>query len=49
MEVDERFLGVLQDARFVVKASRVELVVTDRLGFEKEWCQEVAKRIVVQQ
>lgn len=49
IEVDERFLCVLDDVRFVVKASKVELVVTDRLEMEKEWCQEVAKRIVVRQ
>lgn len=49
MEVDEHFLRVLEDVRFVVKASKVELVVTDRLEMKKEWCQEVAKRFVVQQ
>ncbi|KAF3044185.1 hypothetical protein E8E11_005043 [Didymella keratinophila] len=49
IEVDERFLRVLEDVRFVVKASKVELVVTDRLTMQPEWCQQVAKRIVVQQ
>ena len=49
MEVDERFLAVLEAVRFVVKASKVELVVTDKLGMVHEWCQEVEKRIVVQQ
>ncbi|KAF3038357.1 hypothetical protein E8E12_008067 [Didymella heteroderae] len=47
MEVDERYLRVLEEVRFVVKASRVELVVTNRLDDVKACHMEVAKRIVV--
>ncbi|KAJ4374523.1 hypothetical protein N0V86_007392 [Didymella sp. IMI 355093] len=49
MKVDERYLRVLEEVRFVVKASRVELVVTDGLGDVEEKHVEVRKRIVVQQ
>jgi hypothetical protein len=33
----------------VVKASKAEFVVIDKLEVVHEWCQEVEKRIVVQQ
>ncbi|KAF1924559.1 uncharacterized protein M421DRAFT_424693 [Didymella exigua CBS 183.55] len=46
-KADEQFLQVLEEVKFVVKASRVELIVSDLFGDVKEEHQEVRKRIIV--
>lgn len=45
--VDTDYLCVLEQMNFVVKASKVEVVVTDNAGFVTEEHEEVQKRIVV--
>jgi hypothetical protein len=48
MKVGEDYLRVLEEVRFVVKAARVEVVVSDELGDVRQKHVEVRKRIVVQ-